>query len=106
MTAELHLHFHLPPGAEFSPIIISQLRKILMDNAALAQALTGLSADLNEVATTLDKAADEITVALSNAGVTSPEVDALVAQLQGQAQNLKSKAGTLDGFVPDQPVTP
>lgn len=100
---ELHLHFHLPPGAEFSPIIIDQLRRILMDNEGLKQALAGVSADLNEVGATLDKAADEITLALSNAGVTSPEVDALVEQLKTQAAGLKTKAGTLDGFVPDAP---
>ena len=75
-----------------------------MDQAALAVVLTEVSADLTATGTTLDKVADEVTLAMSNAGVVSPEVEALVATLKTQAGGLKAKATNLDGMNPD--VTP
>lgn len=75
--------------------IIKKQKQIQMNQEELKTALSG-------VATTLNKAKDEILNALANSGNTSPEVDAAVQALGDVAQ-------ALDNIVPDAPpveVTP
>ena len=100
-----------------------------MDQAALAAALTEVSGnlvltstaltehstELTTVGATLTKATDEIVLALTNGGVTSPEVDTAVASLRAAAASLvtqsndlktkgtalKTAADGLDGLNPD-----
>ena len=64
----------------FAPVI-KLLERILMNQAELAVALSG-------VADELTKATAEIVAAIANAGTTTPEVDAAVAKLQGLAKAL------------------
>lgn len=69
------------------PVLLA-LKRITMNQAELAQALA-------DIKTQADKAKDEIVAkvaeleaAISNAGSTSPEVDAALAALKGSVQGL------------------
>lgn len=72
-----------------------------MNQAELATALGGVSTALGEVAAQLDKGITEVIVAISNAGNTTPEVDAAVAGLRSIATSLKAATQTLDDLNPD-----
>lgn len=105
MSNDLNLHFHLPNGGgDLLPLIVNQLRKLLMNQQELATALEGVSTKLGEVGTQLEKATNEITVAVSNAGMTSPAVDSAVAKLQAVADSLKTASQALDDINPDAPA--
>ncbi len=69
--------------------ILELERKILMNQAELAQALT-------DVSTQIQKGIDEVLAAVQNAGNVTPEVQAAL-------DSLRTKVQTLDDINPDQP---
>ncbi|MBE7420674.1 MAG: hypothetical protein HS128_23505 [Ideonella sp.] len=77
-----------------------------MNQTELKTALDSIAAALGAVASQLDKATNEVIVAISNAGNTTPEVDAAVANLQQVASALKTATQTLDDLNPDAPAAP
>lgn len=103
---EVHLHLAPAKLQETLDIIVNQLRKIIMDQAALATALGGVSDSLTSVGDQLAKATAEIVTAVANAGATTPEVNAAVTKLQGLASALATAAQTLDDLNPDGTVAP
>lgn len=74
-----------------------------MNQADLKTALDAIGTALTSVATQLEKATNEIVVAISNSGNTTPEVDAAVANLQAVAASLSAASQTLDDLNPDAP---
>lgn len=101
MSFDIHIHF--PKGSSPTALstFINQLRKTLMNQAELATALGGVSTQLSDVGTQMDKAMTELVVALSQAGLTSPEVDLQVAALQTLATSLKAASQALDDLNQD-----
>jgi hypothetical protein len=94
------------PAVDAQPladILLPYLKRILMNQAELKTALEGVGAALGEVATQLDKGINEVIVAISNAGNTTPEVDTALTNLQGIASALKAATQTLDDLNPDAP---
>jgi len=88
-------------GTPLLDILTPYLKRILMNQAELKAALEGIGTALGEVSTQLEKGINEVIVALSNAGTTSPEVDAAVTSLQQVAAALKGATQTLDDLNPD-----
>jgi hypothetical protein len=87
-VSDIHFHFHFEnPGV--LPAIEQLKEQMTMNQTELAAALTAVGDQLS-------KATNEIVVAISNAGVTLPAVDAAVARLQAAAQ-------ALDDLNPDTP---
>lgn len=100
--------------------VLTALKGIHMDMQALATALTGVQNTLTTIADDdsnivdqLNKAKDEIVAAVGGSGQTTPEVDAIVANLQAIADTLstrqdsiKSVAQNLDDLNPDAPPAP
>lgn len=88
MKIEIHVHQH---ADERVLVAVRNLeRRIVMNQTDLLQAL-------NAVGDELQKATAEIVAAVSNAGSTTPEVDAAVARLQAAAK-------ALDDLNPDAPA--
>jgi ABC-type transporter Mla subunit MlaD len=101
-VSDIHFHFHFEnPGV--LPAIEQLKEQLTMNQAELATALAGIGTALTGVGTQLEKATNEIVVAISNAGVTSPAVDAAVANLQAVSTALATAAQTLDDLNPDAP---
>lgn len=95
------------PAVDAQPladVLLPYLKRIIMNQQELATALEAVRTSLGEVSTQLDKGISEVVVAISNAGTTSPEVDAAVTSLQQIAAALKSATQTLDDLNPDAPV--
>ncbi len=99
----LHLHFHFPPtGSDLLPSI-QQLKELLtMNQAELKTALEGVAAQLTSVGdqltageAQLQKATNEIIVAISNSGGTTAEVDAAVLALQNAGNALAGKGAAI-----------
>ena len=84
--------------------VIQLLKGIAMNQAELAQAITDVSNELNDVSDQLQKGIDEVVAAVGNTGQTSPEVDAALSNLQNIATALKGKAQALDDLNPDTPA--
>jgi hypothetical protein len=82
-------------------ILLPYLKRIIMNQAELKTALEAVGTALGEVSTQLDKGINEVIVAISNAGNTTPEVDAALASLSGIAASLKAATQTLDDLNPD-----
>lgn len=87
-------------------VLLPYLKRIIMNQTELKTALDSIAAALGAVASQLDKATNEVIVAISNAGNTTPEVDAAVANLQQVASALKTATQTLDDLNPDAPAAP
>ncbi len=118
---ELHLHFHFPPTGDIPLPLFNRLKDFLtMNNAELKTFAEGLAAQLTTVGeqltageVQLNKALNEITVAISNIGQTSPEVDAALAAVKAAADALTGKgaaigtvAQSLDDLNIDAPPAP
>lgn len=92
------------PSVDAQPladILLPYLKRIIMNQQELKTALEGIGAALSEVSAQLDKGINEVVIAISNAGNTTPEVDAAVTSLQQVAVALKSATQTLDDVNPD-----
>jgi uncharacterized protein involved in exopolysaccharide biosynthesis len=85
--------------------VISLLRSIRMDNAALSTALDGVSTQLGAVGDQLTKAMGEIQAEIVNGFQTTPAVDAALAKLQTLAATLATASQALDDLNPDAPPT-
>lgn len=104
---DLHLHFHFSPTGDIPLPLFNDLKETLtMNNAELKTTLENLAAIVTAGLATLRKATDEIVVALSNQGNTSPEVDAALAALQAAVSGLAPVAQALDDLNPDAPAAP
>lgn len=101
--SDIHVHVHVNLGAEVLAPITQQLKEIVMDMTQLQTTLATVASDLGAVSTQLDKATNEIVLAISNAGNTTPAVDAAVAQLQAVAAALRTASQGLDDLNPDAP---
>lgn len=75
-----------------------------MNQTELKTALDGIASALQAVGAQLDKATNEVIVAISNAGNTTAETDAAVANLQSVAAALKTASQTLDDLNADAPA--
>ena len=84
-------------------ILLPYLKRIIMNQADLKTALETIGAALSGVAAQLEKATNEIVIAISNSGTTTPEVDAAVANLQAVATALSAASQNLDDLNPDAP---
>lgn len=69
-------------------VIIYLLWRIRMDQAALAQELAAVKAQLDKAKAEIVTKIDALETAIANGGVTTPEVDAALADLKGTAQAL------------------
>jgi len=85
-------------------ILLPYLKRIIMNQAELKTALETIGTALSGVAAQLDKATNEIVIAISNQGNTTPEVDAALAGLQAVATALSAASQTLDDLNPDAPA--
>lgn len=85
----------LPPGrkALFCKLETLQ-RKILMNQAELAQSLTDLGAQLTKASAEITGKITELEAAIGNAGTVSPQVEAALNALKASGQ-------ALDDIVPD-----
>jgi ABC-type transporter Mla subunit MlaD len=81
--------------------ISSALQGITMNQQDLAIALNAANTALAGVGDQLTKATAEIVAALAAVGVTTPEVDAAVAQLQTISGALAQAVQQLDDLNPD-----
>lgn len=104
-------------GQSLVNALLPYLERIIVNQAELKTALDGVSTSLAAFGATLDadvaqlnKALNEIVVALSNMGSTTPEVDAAVTALQAAAAALADKgtalqtvSQSLDDLNPDTP---
>ncbi len=77
-----------------------------MNQTELRDALTAVGASLSAVSGQLAKATDEIILAIQNAGTTSPEVDAAVANLVAVSTALATASQALDDLNPDATPVP
>lgn len=118
---DVHFHFHFPQADNTEVLnAITQLKEsIAMDNqaaadaiAAVATQLGGLATQLTAVDAQLDKATNEIVLAIQNAGAVSPAVETAIGNLQAAAAALKAPvdtataaAKTLDDLNPDPAPT-
>lgn len=92
------------PSVDAQPladILLPYLKRIIMNQQELKTALEGIGTALGQVSAQLDKGINEVVIAISNAGNTTPEVDAAVTSLQQVAAALKSATQTLDDLNPD-----
>jgi len=103
-VTHFHFHFHESPGV--LPLLNDIKGIIEMNQAELATALGTVVTALTGVGTQLDKATNEIIVAISAGGITSPAVDAAVAQLQAVSTALAAAAQGLDDLNADTPAAP
>jgi ABC-type transporter Mla subunit MlaD len=97
------------PAVDAQPladVLVPYLKRILMNQAELKTALDSIGTALGSVATQLEKATNEIIIAIQNAGSTTPEVDAAVANLQAVATALTTASQSLDDLNPDAPAVP
>lgn len=90
-----------------TPSQLAQLKELIeMNQAELRDALQAVVTALNGVGTQLEKATNEIIIAIQNTGATSPEVDVAVASLQAVATALTTAAQALDDLNPDAVPVP
>ena len=102
---EIHIHLHFPPSDVSSQL--TQLKELItMNQTELRDALAAIGAALAAVGTQLQKATDEIILAIQNAGATTPEVDAAVANLVAVASALTTASQALDDLNPDAVPVP
>jgi ABC-type transporter Mla subunit MlaD len=73
-----------------------RLRKILMNQAELAEHLQGKDAQLNKALAEINQRIQDLITAVENAGNTTPEVDKAI-------ENLDVVTQALDDIVPDTP---
>jgi DNA-directed RNA polymerase specialized sigma24 family protein len=89
----LRAAFHLHRGAAMFRTwllrpAIHLLRRIIMDQTQLAQALTDLKAQGDKAREEIVAKVADLEAAIANAGSTTPEVDAALAALKGTVQGL------------------
>lgn len=84
-------------------ILIPYLERIIAMNQAEFAVVQALGTSLNAALVQFDKATNEIIVAISNAGATTPEQQAALDNLQSVATALKTAAQALDDLNPDAP---
>lgn len=116
---EVHVHF--PPTGDIPSPLFNQLKDLItMNNTELKTAIDGVATTLGTVGeqltageAQLNKALDELVVALSNVGNTSAEVDASMVALKAAADALAGKgaaigtvAQSLDDLNPDAAPLP
>src|SRR6266436_879425 len=80
-----------------------KIRRIIMTQAELAQALRDLKSNLDDDVTQLQKAFDELTAALQNQGTVSQEVQDALTALGASKDAIKNKSQALDDLTPDTP---
>lgn len=88
---------HLALGAALA-LTLYLLWRISVNQTELAQALTDLGTQLTKASAEITGKIADLEAAISNAGSTTPEVDAALAALKVSGQ-------ALDDIVPDAPTT-
>lgn len=123
MTLNVHLHgdvhLYFPPTGDIPSPLFNQLKDLItMNMTELKNALDGVSTQLTATGdqltageVQLNKALDEIVLAIANSGTTTAEVDAAVAALQaagaalsGRGAAIGTVAQALDDLNVDAPV--